>query len=357
MTKFNLGSIELGQDSPLYFIADIAANHDGDLSRAYKLIELAKESGAHAAKFQNFKASKIVSKNGFENLGGKLSHQSNWKKSVYQTYEEASISYDWTSKLKEKCDEFQIEYFTSPYDFKSVDHADPYVNVFKIGSGDLTWHEIIDYIAKKGKPVMIATGASTLQEVGSAMQILMDNDCDIVLMQCNTNYTAEKNNFNYINLNVLKQYKKLFPRAILGLSDHTHGHSTVLGSIPLGARVFEKHFTDDNSRQGPDHKFAMNPDSWSKMVEFSNEVYMALGDGEKKIEKNEEQTSLVQRRGLWFTRDLNKGHQLLKEDIIPLRPYKNDGYLPYQINEVLGKKLKNSVKGDSCLHKGDLFDD
>ncbi|MBT4114266.1 N-acetylneuraminate synthase, partial [Candidatus Woesearchaeota archaeon] len=146
-------------------------------------------------------------------------------------------------KLKAKCDEVDIEYFTSPYDFESVDCVDPYVNVYKIGSGDITWVEIIEYIAKKGKPVMIATGASTMKDVVRAMNVLESINDDIILMQCNTNYTVNVNNFKCTNLNVLKTYKRRFPNAILGLSDHTQGHSTVLGAIALGACVFEKHFT------------------------------------------------------------------------------------------------------------------
>ena len=204
MHNFKIGKNLLGFDQPLYFVADIAANHDGNLERAFKLIELAKESGAHAAKFQNFIASKIVSRSGFDKLGGKMSHQSKWKKSVFETYEDASISYGWTAKLKEKCEEVGIEYFTSPYDFESVDHVDSYVQAYKIGSGDVTWNAIIEYIGNKGKPVFIATGASTLNEVKLAMAVLQKYIKDIVLMQCNTNYTAKVENFKYINLNVLK---------------------------------------------------------------------------------------------------------------------------------------------------------
>ena len=134
LNTISIGDSTIGEGQPLYFIADIGANHDGDLKRAFRLIELAKEAGADAAKFQNFKANKIVSKQGFESMGSKLSHQSKWKKSVYETYEDASISYEWTAQLKQKCDEVGIEYFSSPYDFDSVDNIDPYVNVYKIGS-------------------------------------------------------------------------------------------------------------------------------------------------------------------------------------------------------------------------------
>ena len=354
MTSFNIGKHLIGSKAPLYFIADIAANHDGDINRAYKLIELAKESGAHAAKFQNFVAAKIVSKRGFEELDGRLSHQSKWKKSVYDTYENASVSYDWTEKLKEKCNEVDIEYFTSPYDFESVDHVDPYVLAYKIGSGDLTWHKMIEYIAEKGKPVIIATGASTLEEVKLAMNVLQRYTDNIVLMQCNTNYTANFENFKHINLNVLKAYKKSFPEAVLGLSDHTSGHSTVLGAIPLGARVFEKHFTDDNNREGPDHKFAMNPKSWKEMIKNAEQVDFALGDGSKKIEFNEIETALVQRRGLRFTKDLPIDHIIQNEDLFPLRPLHKDGVLPYKIDEIVGKKLTRKVVADDHVRMEDI---
>jgi len=354
MHSIKIGKHKIGFNQPLYFVADIAANHDGNLDRAYKLIELAKESGAHAAKFQNFVASKIVSKSGFDNLGGLMSHQNNWKQSVYETYEDASISYEWTTKLKGKCDEVDIEYFTSPYDFESVDQVDSYVQAYKIGSGDVTWHEIIEYIAKKGKPVFIATGASTFDEVKLALSVLQENTKDIVLMQCNTNYTASKENFKYINLKVLKTYAASFPEVILGLSDHTHGHATVLGAIPLGARVFEKHFTDDNSREGPDHKFAMNPTTWCEMVDRANEVYIALGDGQKRIEDNEQQTALVQRRGLRFTKDLPAEHILEKGDLFPLRPLHPDSIPPYRIFDLVGKMLKRQVTMDDYIRREDI---
>ena len=354
MNDIKIGKDTLGFNKPLYFVADIAANHDGNLDRAFLLIEKAKESGAHAAKFQNFVASKIVSRSGFDNLGSQLSHQSNWKKSVYETYQDASVSYDWTSKLKEKCDEVGIEYFTSPYDFESVDHVDPYVRAYKIGSGDVTWHKIIKHISTKGKPVLIATGASTLDEVKAAMAELLKKTKDIVLMQCNTNYTASVDNFKYINLNVLKTYAKLYPDVLLGLSDHTHGHATVLGSIPLGARVFEKHFTDDNNREGPDHKFAMNPQTWREMVDRANELYLSLGNGQKVIEENEKDTAIVQRRGLRFTKNFKRGHVIMEDDLIPLRPLNLDGLPPYEIVNIIGSKLRNDVKADDYVKKEDL---
>lgn len=352
MMKIKIGKEIITQTSRPYFIADIAANHDGSLERAYKLIELAKEAGADVAKFQNFKAKTIVSKKGFETMKGQISHQSNWKKTVYEVYEDASIDTTWTELLKKKCDEVGIEYMTSPYDFESVDSVEEYVNAYKIGSGDITWIEILKYIARKNKPILLATGASTLGDVKRAMETLKNNK--IILMQCNTNYTGEKENFNYINLNVLKKYRELYPEIILGLSDHTRGYATVLGAIALGANVIEKHFTDDNNRIGPDHKFAMNPQNWREMVEASMDLYNALGDGEKRIEENEKQTVIVQRRGLYLKKDIKKGKKIRREDLIALRPMKKDGIEPYRMEKILDKKVKKDLYEDNYLKWEDI---
>ena len=346
MKSIKIGNTFLGQSEEPYFIADIGANHDGDIDRAIKLIELAKEAGANAAKFQNFKAPQIVSNKGFESLKGQLSHQSSWQKPVVEVYQDASISYDWTKILKEKCDEFEIEYFTSAYDFESVDHVNPYVNLFKIGSGDITWIEIIKHIAKKKKPVIIATGASDMKDVIRAMNKLEQFTEDIILMQCNTNYTADPENFNHINLNVLNTFKQEFPNTVLGLSDHTLGHSTVLGAIALGANVIEKHFTDDNDRIGPDHRFAMNPKSWREMVDRSHELFNALGDGIKRVEANEQKTKIVQRRGLRYNRNISAGEIIKKEDLIALRPLNEKGLEPYELYNVIDQTLAIDVYKD-----------
>lgn len=347
MTSFQVGSQRIGADAPVYFIADIAANHDGDLARAKELIFLAAAAGAQAAKFQNFVAAKIVSRRGFEDMGGKLSHQSAWKKSVYEVYEDASIARDWTAILKATCDEAGIEYFTSPYDYESVDHVDPFVRVYKIGSGDITWPAMLEYIASKKKPVLLATGASDMADVDRAMAILQRHTKQLVLMQCNTNYTGSAENFRYVNLNVLRQFATRYPEVILGLSDHTTGHATVLGSIALGARVIEKHFTDDNTRSGPDHGFAMNPSTWREMVDRSRELEASLGDGVKRIEENERKSALVQRRSLRATADLPIGHTLRAQDLEALRPIPEDGIEPYRSAELDGKKLTRPLtKGE-----------
>jgi sialic acid synthase SpsE len=345
--EFKIGNTLVGIKHPPYFIADIGANHDGDLDRAFLLIELAKKAGADAAKFQNFQAAKIVSKYGFENLKTNATHQKGWKKSVFEIYEDASVDKNWTALLKEKCDEVGIEYFTSAYDFESVDNVSPYVNVYKIGSGDITWLEMLEYTAKKGKPVLLATGASSMEDVERAMDILCSITSEIALLQCNTNYTTDKDKAKFVNLNVLKTFKEKYPDILLGLSDHTIGHATVAGSIALGARIIEKHFTDDNDREGPDHKFAMNPTTWRQMADTANEVFYALGDGEKRIEENEISSRIVQQRCLRATADLSAGTILKSENVEALRPCPDGGLRPYELNSYIGHKLiRPLIKGE-----------
>src|SRR5882724_983030 len=184
MTTLKLGKKTIGVDHPSYFVADISANHDGDLERAKLLIRLCAESGADAAKFQNFRASKIVSQRGFAGLGSQLSHQSAWKKSVFQVYQEASLPWEWTPILKQECEVCGIDYFSAPYDLEAVDMLDPFVDLFKIGSGDITWPEMLRKVAGKQKPVLLATGASELEEVQRAVEEILKINPQLVLMQC-----------------------------------------------------------------------------------------------------------------------------------------------------------------------------
>ncbi|HUR87796.1 MAG TPA: N-acetylneuraminate synthase family protein [Ramlibacter sp.] len=344
----------IGPEHPTYFIADIAANHDGNLARAKDLIYLAKEAGADAAKFQHFRAESIVSDKGFRTLGGQQSHQAAWKKSVFEVYQDASVPGDWTAALKETCDKAGITFFTSPYAFDLIDEVDPYVPAYKIGSGDITWSEIVEYIAKKGKPYIMACGASTMDEVVRAVEAATAINPQFALLQCNTNYTASLENFKYIQLNVLRSLARMFPGMVLGLSDHTPGHATVLGAVALGARVVEKHFTDDLTRVGPDHKFSMDPKTWRDMVERTRELENALGNGIKRVEPNEMETVVLQRRSLRLARDVEAGATLDRTAITPLRPCPADAIPPYRLEEVLGRKLRRGVKAGDYLKWADL---
>lgn len=358
MTGLKLGNKPVGVEHPTYFVADISANHDGDLERAKLLIHLCAEAGADAAKFQNFRAEKIVSKRGFESLGGQLSHQAKWEKSVFQVYSEASLPWEWTPELKRECEDCGIEYFSAPYDLESVDMLDPYVNLFKIGSGDITWPEILRKVARKQKPVLLATGASEIQEVQSAAQEILKINSQLVLMQCNTNYTASLQNFRHIHLRVLNTYNSMFPSVVTGLSDHTPGHATVLGAVALGARVIEKHFTDDKRREGPDHPFSMTPASWREMVDRTRELEYAQGSSQKFVAENERDTVVVQRRCLRAARDLKAGTVLEEHMLEALRPAPREAIMPFDRPRVAGKVLgRDLLEGEylswTMLAEGD----
>jgi N-acetylneuraminate synthase len=349
MKEIKISDRPVGDSRPTYFIADIAANHDGDLERAKMLIRMAKDAGAEAAKFQNFSAPKIVSDYGFKALGGQLSHQAKWKKSVFEVYQDASVPWDWTPILKEECDKVGIHYFSSPYDFETIDMLEPFVPAFKAGSGLMSWPEALVYMASKGKPLIMATGASELGEVVENVSAVLEVNPDLVLMQCNTNYSASLENFDHIHLNVLKTYASLFPDIVLGLSDHTPGHATVLGAVTLGARAVEKHFTDDNSREGPDHKFALDPDAWADMVARTRELERALGSPVKRVADNEKETVILQRRCLRAACDLKIDDVITREKIDVLRPAMPGAIPPKEIEAVIGTKAAVDISAGEAL--------
>jgi N-acetylneuraminate synthase len=317
--KINTKSIVITQNSPTYFIADIAANHDGEIERALKLIELAA------------KAETIVSKKGFDDLGASMAHQAKWEKSVVDVYKDAELPLSWTERLKAKCDEVGIDFFSAIYDENYLEVLKNDLPFFKIGSGDITWAQMLEKTAIIGKPVFIATGASTLEDVKAAMSILQKHKTEICLMQCNTNYTGNDNNHSFANLRVISEYRKLYPDVILGLSDHTSTPTTTLGAVALGATVIEKHFTDDRTRKGPDHAFSLDSNLWAEMVLKVRELESTLGDGIKRVEGNEEESQVVQRRAARVNKNIAAGQQIIESDIIFLRPCPKNAATPLDV--------------------------
>ena len=354
MRDFKINNNYLGENKPIYFIADIAANHDGDLNRAKKLIEIAKESGADAVKFQHHNVNHYVNDHGFKSLGKKFSHQKQWKKTIYEVYKDAEVSIKWTTELKKLSDNFEIDFFSTPYDLSIVDHLDKYVPAYKIGSGDLNWDKMLVKVASKNKPMFVATGASTEDEVDHAYEILLKQNTPFCIMQCNTNYTGSLDNFKFINLNVLREYKKKYSKCLVGLSDHTPGSETVLGAIPLGIHSVEKHFTDDNDRNGPDHPFSMNPKSWKSMIVSSRRLENSLGDGLKKVENNEKETVILQRRSIRAKREIKRGETIEAKDFEFQRPCPLDAIKLNDFDKYIGKKIKIDLAKDEYL-KYDFF--
>jgi sialic acid synthase SpsE len=355
-TRVTIGARAVAADEPTYFVADIASNHDGDLERAKDLIWRSAQAGADAAKFQHFLARSIVSDHGFRALGSQVGHQTGWKQSVYEVYEHYQLPRDWTSELAETARQADIDFFSTPYDFDAIRELVPLVPAFKIGSGDITWTQMIEQVASAGLPVLLATGASALSEVERAVNAVLTHNRSLVLLQCNTNYTGDPKNFSYVNLNVLRTFSERWPGLVLGLSDHTPGHAAVLGAVALGARVVEKHFTDDRSREGPDHAFALDERGWREMVDRTRELELALGDGVKRVEENELETVIVQRRCVRLAADLPAGTRLTAEDLEVLRPAPRDSLPPYALDQAIDRRLRADKQRGEALTSADLED-
>lgn len=220
---------------------------------------------------------------------------------------------------------------------------------YKIGSGDITWLEMVEYIARKGRPVMLATGASTLAEVDEAVRVIAKTgNKNLVLMQCITNYPSK---FESANIRVLHTYREAFG-AILGYSDHTPGDVVPLGAVALGAKVIEKHFTLNRKNKGPDHPHSMEPQEFADMVCHTRELEKAMGTGKKEVVAEESETVLVQRRGLTAARDIKKGNALTKADIVELRPAL--GIYPKYKVVVIGKRAKKDLKAGEPIRWEDV---
>src|SRR3990167_8341658 len=170
--EIQIGRVTVGDKHPVCFIADIGANFDGSLDRALMLIELAASAGANIVKFQSYDPKKIVSDYGFTSLG-KMSHQKSWNKSVIETWEDAKLPNEWIPQLASKCADNGVEFMSTPYSFEAVDALAPYVNAYKIGSGDIDYHDFLAYVARKDKPIILSTGAADMEDVSRAVYTIV----------------------------------------------------------------------------------------------------------------------------------------------------------------------------------------
>lgn len=342
-----IGKKLVGENHPCYIIAEIGSNFNGSLTLAKKLIKLAKKSGANAAKFQTFRTEDLISKKGFEQ---KNAFQKKWKKSVWDVYKNAEFPREWHTELSSYCKKLKIDFFTSPWDFDAVDSLVKSKSpVIKIGSGDITYLEILKYIGSKNLPVLLATGASTLEEISLAVKTIKSTGNDkIILMQSITQYPSQ---ISDANIRVLQTLKNKFNLNI-GYSDHSPGSLVSLCSVAVGACVIEKHFTLDPKMAGPDHPHSMSPSSFQSMVKEIRTLETALGTGVKKVENSEKQTRIIQRRGIWTIKSLKKGEKFTRENIRSLRPVKGLSSLHYE--KLLGKKCKRDMKEFHPISKNDL---
>lgn len=337
--EIRIGNKLIGAGHPTYIIAEIGANFDKNLDKAKRLIDAAKEAGADCAKFQTFSTQKIVSEGGFSLMKLEGVHGS-WGRTVSEVFKDAEFPREWHPEISEYCRKVGIDFSTSPYDFEAVDLCLTLdVPFIKIGSGEITWLDMLTYIAKTGKALMLATGDATLSEIDEAIRTIeATGNNKLVLMQCITNYPSK---IDSANVNVLKTYQSAFD-ILTGYSDHAPGPVVALASVVLGGCVIEKHFTLDKADKGPDHPHSMNPKEFKLMVDYVREIERAMGSSRKEVVAEEGETVYVQRRCLYAKNDLKKGQIIQINDIDVLRPAL--GIPPKFKNVIIGKTLKNDVE-------------
>lgn len=339
MKTINIDGRTVGDGQPVYIIAEIGSNFDNDIDRAKYLVDLAKKCGADAVKFQSFLADKIVSKEGFKGL--QVGFQAKWKKPVYEIYKDAEFPREWHEEIANYCKKVGVTFFSAPYDKDAVDLLEKInVPVYKIGSGDITWLEMLEYIANKGKPIILGAGASNIDEIEEAVKIIRSTgNNDLILLQCVTNYPST---FDDANIKAMLELRKKFD-CLVGYSDHTPGSVVPLGMTALGGCVIEKHFTDDKTREGPDHPHSMDKEEFTFMVDSIRSLEKSLGS-EKDIYPEECETVILQRRCLRASEDIKKGTILNRELISVLRPAPEDSIYPKHLEQIIGKKVKTDIK-------------
>jgi sialic acid synthase SpsE len=347
--SFKIGNRKVGEGAPAYFIAEIGANFDGDLETAKRYALEAKKIGADCAKIQTFKAKKIVSREAFSKMKLKGVHGS-WKRPVDEVFAEVEFPHKWHKEFFDYCRSIGITPSTAAYDFEAVDLVDKLgIEFYKIGSGDITWLEMIEYIAKKGKPVVLATGAATLAEVDEAMRTIeKTGNKKVALLQCITNYPSK---FESANINVLNTYRDAFG-VIVGYSDHAPDDVVALGAVAIGGKVIEKHVTFDRKLKGPDHPHSMTFEEFGNMIKRVRNLEKAMGSSVKEVVAEESETVIVQRRGLTAAKDLKKGAKLGKNDIEVLRPAL--GIPPKFKQSIVGKPIKKSLKAGAPIRWEDI---
>lgn len=345
----NIGGRKVGVGHPTFFIAEIGANFDKDLQKAKRLVLAAKEAGADVAKFQTFSTPKIVSEGGFSKMKLRGVHGS-WGRTVSEVFRDAEFPREWHKELAVYCKKIGIQFSSAAYDFEGVNLLDELgVPFFKIGSGDITWLEMLEYIAKKDRPILLGTGASTLAEVDEAVRTIVDaGNRQLILLQCITNYPSK---FESANIKVLQTYQTAFG-ILTGYSDHTPGDVVPLGAVALGACVIEKHFTLDRTGKGPDHPHSMEPHEFKSMVQKVRQLEKAMGTAVKDVVAEESETVIVQRRSLYLAKQVKKGERLRPSDITVLRPAL--GIAPKHKENVIGLTARRNLKAGDPLYWYDL---
>lgn len=329
---------KIGENYPVFIIAEMSANHLQDYDRAVETIKKAKWAGADAIKLQTYTPDTITIN--CDNEYFQIKQGTIWDgTTLYKLYEEAYTPWEWQPKLKKIAEEEGLIFFSSPFDNTAVDFLEEMnVPAYKIASFEIADIPFIEYIASKGKPIIISTGIATLADIEAALAACkrMVND-QVALLKCTSAYPSPMED---INLKVIPNMKDTF-RTIVGLSDHTLGDTVALGAVALGAKIVEKHFTLDRASGGPDAKFSMEPDEFKEMVDRIRDLEKALGQVTYELTEKQK-NSREHSRSLFVVKDVKKGEVFTEENVKSIRP--GFGLETKYIGEVLGKKARCDVK-------------
>jgi len=315
--KTKIGDELIGEEEPCFIIAEAGVNHNGSVELAKKLIDAAKDAGADAVKFQTFKAESVVVKDAQK---AEYQKETTGEGSQYVMIKKLELAEEDFRELADYAEKKDIMFLSSPFDKDSVDLLHELdVPAFKVGSGEITNLPLLRYIAKKGKPIILSTGMSTLGEIEEALDVIRSEGVeDIILLHCVSNYPARIEDVNLRAMGTLKQAFKL----PVGFSDHTLGITAPIAAVALGACVIEKHFTLDRNLPGPDHRASLEPDELKEMVKAIREVEKALGNGIKKPTKEEEKIKKVAGRSIVAKVDISKGTRTpFTKFVLALKPF------------------------------------
>ena len=336
MKRIKIGKRWVGEGRPCFIIAEAGSNHNKSLSQAKRLIDVAKEAGVDAVKFQTFQAEKLTA--------------SKRDTPLFKTLKNYELPKKWHQELLKYANLKGLVFLSTPFDERGVNLLEDIgVLAFKVASGDITHFPLLMYIAKKGRPIILSTGASTLREVESALGVISNSGNEqIILLHCVVQYPA---NLKEVNLRALTLMEEVFPYPI-GLSDHTLGKLVPLGAVALGAKVVEKHFTLDRTLPGPDHPFALEPAELKEMVREIRSLEKALGKKLKRPVKREAKMRIEARRGIYAQVDIPKDTTITKKMLKIVRPAK--GIEPKDYDLVLGRKARMNIKEGEEIRWGKI---
>ena len=344
MKAIKVGNKEIGEASPTYVIAEAGANHNGDVDLAKRHIREAWLSGADAIKFQIYKADKLVTRTA--PIYWKVGNDEG--KTQYDVFSKIhNFPIEFYKKCIDYANKIGITFFCTPFDLDAVDVMEEIgVKLYKVASGDITYHQLLKKIAQTGKPIVLSTGASTLGEIEEAVNIIeKENNSQIILLHCTLAYPTPQKD---INLNMIPTLAKLFPDYPIGLSDHTFSPLTPALSVMVGAKVIEKHFTVDKTLEGSsDHKLGVDPYQLKCLVESIRLAEASLGGGMKRPEDAEKPALMMARRSLVSTQNIKKGEKITKQMLTAKRP--GTGIQPKLMEEIIGLTSKKDIKEDSIF--------